>query len=521
MEVRIPRGFQASPTARKDFDRKVELRAEKHEQLRRRTNMTSCRSHARDCDTALLKRALGDKRQEEFRKKRSLPPFPRLPSEGGSFRLLRVSACPSASFPPPCSNSTDGRHNVKMKMMAEEEVIESENDTHETDAVNFDAHTPAQKMSEVGVQTESGLLTVDESDIVQLQDYMQEGLWREEAITKKVAALQDCFLQLHKALSTLWKSRCSEDTLRSQIKVLETQLQVSLQKLPKEESGKLGMQMKTQKTAFEDKSEMITQQKTEELTKNVALKEALITAKTDVLRLQSLYEELKLTSQNLGQELDASRGRARERDTQLELSKAREAALSQELTSLRRENNKLRCKMSLMDEYQQKEINMLLGHGDVEKDAVVARRDASVQSAPEEENAMVRGDCNEREEIGHIGEELRLKEKECETLKTELHAMEQALQSSQTQLSQYNDELGSLAGHPRKSTWDVVTRWSFRVFFLFLTFVGVGVMATWRPPHLLFFGEKLEEFYLDIGRRMENFWMQMASSQHSLCFRPI
>ncbi|XP_057684222.1 golgin subfamily A member 6-like protein 25 isoform X2 [Corythoichthys intestinalis] len=510
----LRRGLQASPV--RDFDRISELRAEKHEQLRRRTNVTSCRSPAKDYDTALLKHTLSNKRQEEFRKRRSLPRTPE--EDRGSSRF---STCDSASFFSLHGGFGDvgGRENVMMKMMAKEdtwmEEMKIENSTHQMDSVDHDAHAPQQKMREVSVQTESGLLTVEESDILQLQDYMQESLWREEAITKKVAALQECFLQLQKALSSLWKTRCSEDALRNKIKVLETQLQaclqvdkssVSSQRLPKDVSRK---QTKKQKMTFEEKSQMITQEKNEELNKTVALKEALISAKTDVLRMQSLYEELKLTSRKLRQELDVSYRRAREHEVQIEFSRTREATLTEELVSLRREKNELRLKMSLLEEYQQRERDQMQNCSDGD----IVRRDVSVQSTPEEENAFAKGDCIVGEKFLHVRDQLRFKEIECESLKTALHTMEETLQSSQTRLSQCREEL--LHSKPTRN----VTRRSLRVFLvlLFLTLLAVAAIAALRP-WLPLFGEKVEDFYLDMERRMENYFMQM---QNSGCFRPI
>lgn len=105
--------------------------------------------------------------------------------------------------------------------------------------------------------------------------------------------------------------------------------------------------------------------------------EALITAKTDVSRLHSLYEELNLTSQKLRQELEVSGKRAREQEAQIEvgtqtpsrvldersdistvktrawpqLFRGREATLTEELVSLRKEKNELLFHKSLQEEY--------------------------------------------------------------------------------------------------------------------------------------------------------------------------
>ncbi|MED6283474.1 hypothetical protein CHARACLAT_009251 [Characodon lateralis] len=108
-------------------------------------------------------------------------------------------------------------------------------------------------------------------------------------------------------------------------------------------------------------------------------------------------------------------------------------------------------------------------------------------------------------------------EKPCEDLQTELHAMEQECQSSQVRLSQCRDELRQLSHRHRKPTlcgsW-----WRVCLFFLLLlAVVGVAILWSWHPP----FREQVEVLCADIEARIEDYLMQMASSQHSGCFRPI
>ncbi|XP_019718515.1 TRAF3-interacting JNK-activating modulator isoform X2 [Hippocampus comes] len=542
MDVLCLRGLQVSPA--RDFDRKVEIRAEKHEQLRRRTNVTSCRIPARDGDAALLKHTLKNKRQVEFMRRRSLPPLP-VTRENSWFSS--ISARYSSSFSSPWSTSEwisrqrslcdgggeDAGHLVMMKMMVQDEacveVIKGEKSAHEIDSVKDATHTPQQKMREASVQTDSGLVTIKESDILQLQDYMQEGLWREKAIKKKVAALQDCCIQLQNALNALWMARCSEDVLRNKIKLLETQLQTCLQRFPKEASMKLALQMKKQKFTFEEKIQKVMQEQNEDLSKTVTLmsfknpdiqsQEALITAKTDVSRLQSLYEELNLTSQKLRQELEVSGKRAREQEAQIELSRGREATLTEELVSLRKEKNELLFHKSLQEEYYPfvKDQKQNLSDGSIE------RRDVSVQSTLEGEEASPTVDCDVVERLHNTQEELRIKEKECEALQTELHTMEQEFQSSQTRLSQCREELRQLGRHRNKATRQD-TRWRSCMFLVLLLLMllvwavmGVAILQPWHPH----FGEKLEHFYWDIKRRIENYFMQMASPKDSGCLRPV
>ncbi|XP_077401455.1 TRAF3-interacting JNK-activating modulator isoform X2 [Vanacampus margaritifer] len=520
----------------RDFDRKAEIRAEKHEELRSRTNVTSCRIPARDNDAALLKHTLKNKRQEEFMRRRSLPPLLTTP---GSSWFSDISTCYSSAFASPWSTSewlglgdcggpnTDDR--VVLKMMVQEDVMKVEKNTHEIDIKNV-AKTPDESTREASVHTESGLVTVKESDIRQLQDYMQEGLWREAAIKKKLAALQECCAQLQNALNTIWKARCSEDVLRNKIKLLESQLQACLQRFPKETSRKLALQMKKQKVTFEENHQKVIQETNEELSKTFALmsfknpviqsQEALVTAKADVLRLQNLYEELKLTSQKLRQELDLSAERAREQEGQIELFGAREATLTEELVSLKREKKELLFNKSLQEEYYQ----FVMDQKQNFSDGSVERRDVSVQSTPEEEEeASSKGDCGVEEQLRHIQEELGSKEEECEALQTELRTMERELKSSQIQLSHCREELAQLSRHRSKAT-----RWSWCMFrvlllqlllllLLLLAVTGVAILQAWHP----LFRDKLQDFYFDIGKRIENFFMLMVSPKDPGCFRTV
>ncbi|XP_061624965.1 uncharacterized protein LOC133475711 isoform X2 [Phyllopteryx taeniolatus] len=526
MDVLCPRGLQVCPV--RDFDRKVEIRAEKHEQLRRRTNVTSCRIPARECDAALLKQTLKSRRQVEFMRRRSLPPPPANHRRRRSSWFSSVAVCYSSAFSSPWSASEplgprQSDEPVLMKMMVQDELVKAEN---EVDTVNNDgwlnAHASHKRMREASVQTEPGLVTIEESDILQLQDYMQEGLWREEAIMKKVAALQELFVQLQNALKTIWNARCTEDALRNKIKVLETQLQAGLQMFPKEASGKLVLQMKKQRVTVEEKTQRDIQEKNEDLSKTVALKEALLTAKADVLRLQSLYEELMLTSQKLRQELDASGERAREQESHIELSSIKEATLTEELVSLRREKNKLQFNLSLQEEYYQ----FVKDRTQNFSDDSVERRDVSVQSTPEEEAASPKGDCDVEEKLLHTQEVLRSKEKECEALRTELQSLEQEVQAGQARLAQCREELGKVGRHRSEPMWRVSLRSMYRfllllfLLLLLLLLLAVAGVAVLQPWHLLF-GEKLEDFYFYIRRRIENYFMQMTSAQHSGCFRPI
>ncbi|TKS77493.1 hypothetical protein D9C73_011584 [Collichthys lucidus] len=65
---------------------------------------------------------------------------------------------------------------------------------------------------------------------------------------------------------------------------------------------------------------------------------------------------------------------------------------------------------------------------------------------------------------------------------------------------------------PCGSWWKV---WMF--FFLLLIVAEVVMLWLWYPP----FREQVEDLYSDIETRIEDYLMEMASPQHSGCFRPI
>ncbi|KAF3860336.1 hypothetical protein F7725_000591 [Dissostichus mawsoni] len=343
----------------------------------------------------------------------------------------------------------------------------------------------------------SGFVTVKESDLQRLTDYLQEALWKEEAVRKKLAALQESTSNLVNSSSKIWTARCSEDLLRNKIKALEAQLQVSLQKFPKDGVKRLVIQMEKQKMVYEERAlvtlQKVTQEKTEALCKAETLQEALIKVNAESLKWQSLYEELKLNSVKLQENQHLSDDQLQQLHSQAELSRGRESGLRQEVVSLRQENKDLHIKS---------------------QDLMMQER---VMSEEAETRLAERRDSEVEKELLHTQEKLQLKERECEELQTELHAVEQECKSSQARLSQCRDELRQLSHHRRRPT-RCGSCWKVCLFLLFLLAVaGVAMLWLWHPP----FREQVEDLYSDIETHIEDYLMDMASPQHSGCFRPI
>ncbi|KAM8862383.1 TRAF3-interacting JNK-activating modulator isoform 2-T3 [Spinachia spinachia] len=348
---------------------------------------------------------------------------------------------------------------------------------------------------ETSVQTQSGLVTVRESDLQKLTDYLQEALWREEVMKKKLSALQEATSSLVNSSSTIWRARCSEDLLRNKIQALEVQLQVCLQKFSKDGVKKLVIQMERQKLVYEEKALMalqkVTQEKTDALIKAETMQEALTTAKAEALRWQSLYEELQLSCGKLRENQYLSIEQLQQLHSQVELSRTREAEMAEEVVSLRREKKELQYDICLLKEDYQ-----------ILREEIEHQRDDGSESR------------------GFVMQGLPTSEKEkpgCEELQTELHTMEQECRSSQARLSQCRDELRQLSHRSRRPTqccswWKVCM-----TFLLLLAVAGVAILWLWHPP----FREQVEELSSDIETRIKNYLMGMASPQHSGCFRPI
>ncbi|XP_026189048.1 TRAF3-interacting JNK-activating modulator [Mastacembelus armatus] len=588
MDVLVMSTIQLSPL--KDFDEIATIRAERHEHLRRRNNVTSCRSPPRELDTRQIKNDLKKKRHQEFLRRRSVSPeVCRVKSTSHSSKTFSVKHHSLSSksetlhtnvqntltgnghpmmILQPNSSVIDGpstskwaslwpeqvtlmrqekghtwkqtststpvmKESNQLRMKNTDKQVNSNNaqrasvkfiQTQQTPRkISLQTETTLQKktLRETCVQTESGLVTVKESDVQQLAVYLQEALWREEAVKKKLAALQESTSNLLNSSNIIWKARCSEDLLRNKIKALEAQLQVFVQKFPKDGVKKLMVQMEKQKLIYEEKAlialQTATQEKTEALSKAETLQEELITAKAESMRWQCLYEELKLSSGELREQQHLSNEQLQQLHGQVKLSRAREAEHREEVVSLRQEKKELQYNISLLEENNQilREEIQQLRDGSNESQAFMVQD--FLTSAGAQPRLQVRRDSEVQEQLRHTQEKLQLKERECEELQTELHTMGQECLSSQARLSQCREELRQLSLRRRRpapcGSW-----WKVCVFFLvFLTVVGVAMLWLWHPP----FREQVEDLYSDIETRIEDYLMEMASPQHSGCFRPI
>ncbi|KAM6977747.1 TRAF3-interacting JNK-activating modulator, partial [Aplochiton taeniatus] len=284
------------------------------------------------------------------------------------------------------------------------------------------------------------------------------------------------------------KTNCSEDLLKNQIKALEAQLQVSLQKFPTDRVKKLVVQMEKQKVVYEEKAlaaiQRATQEKMEALSKTEILQEALQTVKADVSRWQGLYEELIEINNQLKKSEELSTGHVQQLQSQLELSKGRETWLREEMELQQCEGEELHSRITHIIEENQalrEEIHSLRENRAEIQDPTFLLCEPS--ESPEKEHTGYWGEVEEQ--FRHTKNKLQLKERECEMLQTELEATEQEFQSSQGRLAQCRDEL---AKQSHRQTSNNPSRrpcgsWWVVYMFLVLILVVVGAaMWLWHPP---------------------------------------
>ncbi|XP_068180840.1 TRAF3-interacting JNK-activating modulator [Antennarius striatus] len=587
MDVLTVCGIQLSPV--KNFDQLLEIRAQRHEYLRRRNNVTSCRSPTRYFNSLLIKRELKKKRHLEFLRRRSVSPdlsslsvnyssksnpstntlslinngflvrsenlhaitqntttangrpvmsltpnritdgpststWSSFWSEQGSpMRQEKGQAWTTASTSQSTQHQKKSTEETENRLKAQKKTIKAFTQTESVQqrySIQTEDRVHKNMLQDTSVQTESGLVTIKESDVQRLSDYLQEALWREEALKTKLSALRESASKLTNSSELMWTARCNEDLLRNKIKALEAQLQVCLQS-PKDGVKTMVLKMEKQKLVYEEKALVVVQkaiqERTEALIKAEAAQEGLTAAKVEALRWQNRYEELKLSNRQLKENQLLCNEQLQQLRRQVELSRDREIELREEGSSLRQEKVELQYNISLLED----DIQMLREEIEHLQDECSRSQDIMMQwhMAPEEEESpvTVKRESQVEQELRHTQEKLQHNERECQELQMELEAMALEFQSSRTRLSLCRDELRQLYhSQKRRALCDSWLK-MFSFFLLLLVTLEVAMLWLWYPP----FREHVEDLYSHIGTRIEDYLMEMSNPQHSGCFRPI
>ncbi|KAL1020650.1 hypothetical protein UPYG_G00002890 [Umbra pygmaea] len=212
---------------------------------------------------------------------------------------------------------------------------------------------------ETSSQTEPGFVTVKESEVILLADYLQEALRREEGLKRKLSVLQNSSSALLHHTDKLWTTCCNEDLLKTQNKALESQLQICLQKqtLPGDGVKKLMLQMEEHKGVYEGNAleaiQRATHEKNSALSQTQALEMLLQEARLETAQWQGLYEEMKERSDLQKKIQEASADQVLQLQNQLERVQGREAELKGELHAMQLVEEELHSIMAILEEQNQ------------------------------------------------------------------------------------------------------------------------------------------------------------------------
>ncbi|KAG7477656.1 hypothetical protein MATL_G00072010 [Megalops atlanticus] len=558
------------------YDQKLEQRATKHECLRDRNNITTCRSPGKQRD-AEWRSELQRKRQMEFLKRRQIghaaaPPATQEERNKVVLRSKQRRAPPvnrrslimaqDLGITWPDVNSLEQAQWLNAAALRKNEDKPGHQQASNRASLNFLLHRerfPQQSRGaerrDRGVQTEQsaltnsqhaqrdsssqtecGLITVRESDILQLADYLKEALWREETLKQKLALLQHSASALLGSFENLWTERCNEDILKSRIGALESQLQVCAQKFPRDGVKKVMLQMEERRQEYEEKAvealQRATTEKAEAEKKAESLEEALQAAQMELERWRGLYEELKESCGQLRRSDEESTDQLHLLQSQLERARGQEADLRAQVEALQRDGDDLRSQITLLEDDNQatkEQLNKVrekLWHYEdpslagsffqnpsremwdsIAQFCVSDGRPAAGQPSWEH--------LQSSSQLQDTQQKLRMKEKECEELRAELEATELECHTSQSRLSQCREELKLLSTRRSKGR---CCSW-LGLSLLLVIMVALATLA-WVCFHPVF-GDQLQEYYGVLREHVEQYLWEAASSQNSECYRPI
>ncbi|XP_031423174.1 TRAF3-interacting JNK-activating modulator-like isoform X2 [Clupea harengus] len=315
------------------YDQKLEHRAAKHECLRDRNNVTSCRSPGTPQESE-WKSNMRRKRQREFQKRRQInseaslpaPAKDTAPKEKLTLRGNRrkvplihrqslvtsedlgitwpdINALAQAAWT--SSVDTGQEHHTGM--------TSSIPDTASSTATLKEGGSPQRRgvrtcegvqtnqksrhlsLSDFSSQTECGYVTIKEEDLIQLGEYLKEALWREEALKQKLALLQRDTSNLLLYCDKMWRACFKEDLMNCKIGALESQLQVCVQRFSKDEGKRLLMMMEEQFRLEEERTvaclQRITEEKTQAVERVFSLERALERVQEESNHWRQLHEE--------------------------------------------------------------------------------------------------------------------------------------------------------------------------------------------------------------------------------------
>ncbi|XP_028652912.2 TRAF3-interacting JNK-activating modulator isoform X2 [Erpetoichthys calabaricus] len=492
-----------------NIEQKLELRVTKHESLRERLNVTTCRSigKARDGE---WQDGLRCKRQQEFLKRRKIisdespqehtrmddnqvirrAAKMRSPQELMNRRSLIRAEDLHISWPDFTSSqgykvpqfTEQLRHKNQLNFQEQDGVLTtyvSRIHTSEKVQESFKSRDRGVQTcdsrgnliqyntQDSSIQTENGVAAVLEKEILELSDYLQEALVREQALKKKLAVLQHVLSTLLCSSEKLWKAQCNEDLMKRRLGSLESQLHLCMQGNSGAGLKAAMIEMESHKLKYEEKAKESLQKVLEEKQaaekKLQSLQTTLQTCQEESSHWKTSYEKMKASWDELNEKHSQTMNEMHLLQDKLQRTQKQENRLQEQLLQLHENYKEATAKIEILEEdswQTRSHLNCMeaLNHK--------ARKEPSISGESEMDMQKEKILC----QLQAMESQLAAKEKECSELRGELEALEEEYQCCQRKLQQCREELNTFQ---RKKSRKRCSKWI--LLPMAILFVAVAV----------------------------------------------
>ncbi|XP_013988509.2 TRAF3-interacting JNK-activating modulator isoform X2 [Salmo salar] len=391
--MNIPKNLRRRRPQMESYDQKLEQRAAKHEFLRDRNNVTTCRSpgHKLEAD---WKSEMQHKRQMEFQRRRQFvqAATPQA-DEKDSNKETKVTMRTNRQRVPLIHRQSlisaeelgitwPDVHSIRKAsgITSPPQGTGGQNKTgqHHSGFSQTFSHTSQQptlrkcmdirdrvQQEKSGLvsnqlhqrnafcQTEHGYITVNEADLLQLAEYLQEALWREDSLKQKLSLLQHTTSTILLSQDNVWKICCKEDRMKVKIGALESQLKICGQRLSRDGAKMLLLQSEQQRQEVEEMAVAVLQRVTDQTNKAQdrahSLEMALQTAQVQSSQWRERYEEERIKCTQMRKSLVQNIDNINLLQSQLEGVKGQEATLKSQLLQHQHTEAELHLNISLLE----------------------------------------------------------------------------------------------------------------------------------------------------------------------------
>uniref|UniRef100_A0AAY5L279 Uncharacterized protein n=1 Tax=Esox lucius TaxID=8010 RepID=A0AAY5L279_ESOLU len=364
--MEIQKTLRTRRPRRESYDQKLEQRAAKHEVLRDRNNTTTCRSpgHKLEAD---WKSEMQQKRQMEFQRRRNISQTatPQV-DERESNKETKVTMRTNRQRVPLIHRQSlisaeelgitwPNVHSIEKATWITSPTLHGTEEQNKTVNKQCGLVKLSSQLEQRNAccQTEYGYITVKEADLLQLAEYLQEALWREDSLKQKLAALQRTTSTLLLSHDNVWKNCYKEDKMKGKIGALESQLKICVQKLSRDGAKMLLLQSEQQRQELEEVAvatlQRVTDQKTKAQDRAHSLEMALQTTQAESSQWRERYEEERRKCTHLRTSRAKNIDHINLLQSQLESVTGQEATLQKQLLQHQQTKADLHMKINILE----------------------------------------------------------------------------------------------------------------------------------------------------------------------------